>query len=1236
MEVPLHIPFDWDNGAADVQSPQNLFANTYTVIITDANGCTFTLSTDVVNPNPPQLSSSFTDVNCFNGTDGTIDLEIIGGTAPFSYNWSPALSNAPDHNAVSAGTYMVTITDSKNCTVTEVLTISEPAAPVAISLVDLVQATCGSANGSIIVDASGGTPPYQYAWSNPSTNPNNSGLTPGIYTVTVTDANGCTLEQDYNVSEPNALQFSSIDPTDVLCNGGNDGAIDIEMQGGTGPGTYVYNWDYNSLTTEDITDLPAGNYNLTVTDGDGCTVATQVTIGQPAILTATADPSIASCGLADGNISLTVNGGTSPYSFIWSNSDTNEDPSNLAAGTYSVVITDAHGCTFSVSADIMNPNPPQLTVDNFEDVLCNNGTSGSISLSVNGGSGFYTYDWTDLPGNNDPKDRVNLPAGTYDVLVTDSDNCTDAETITIAEPTALSLSVVDIVEAVCGQPNGSVSTTTNGGTPPYTYGWSGNVSNSPNANNLFPGVYLLTVTDANGCTITDSYNVTEPNALQATEGHADVLCNSGNDGSIDINPTGGTLPYSFIWSNGEATEDISDLTAGTYTVTISDGDGCTFTLSAQIEEPEALAITGISDDASCNFANGGISMTVTGGVTPYSFDWLDPMVADVQNPQNLFAGTYEVIVTDANGCTENHVISVITPNGLQVSVLASDANCFGDANGSIVSQVQGGVSPYQYDWSNGQTTTDLNNLPFGNYILTVTDADGCTVTAADSVNHPAPLLAEVISPLDASCNGSFDGSIDLNVMGGVAPYTYLWNNGVGTQEDPSGLPAGTYIVTVTDAHGCITSEEAVINEPTQLEASAQATDASCNSAADGSIDATVNGGTAPYSYSWSNGAGTLEDPANLQAGSYTLEVTDANGCIMTTSATVGQPTAVNISLIDESDNNGYNITCSNASDGFAQVAALGGTAPYTYLWDNGISGDMIEDVAEGLYLVVATDANGCTQELAVNMTAPEPLNVDAQIADPTCFGDGNGFIFVEQVTGGSGPFVYSFNGGPFTAQPQLTNLHGGSYELVVQDANGCEWDQTLQLTEPSPVLVNMGDDVEIAFGESTILQPNANVTNFDFTWTQGDAFVDTSRLVYHPEVKPFTTTVYEIQVTDDRGCRASDLLTVFVSKERPIYIPNAFSPNGDGLNDIFQIYAKHGIVKEVKKFIVFDRWGEVVFERTNFQPNNQTDVDNGWDGFFKGDALNPAVFVYYAEIEFEDGWVELYKGDVTLVSSQGE
>ncbi len=1225
--------FQWDNGAGTAEDPTNLAANTYTVIITDANGCTFTLSTDVVNPNTPQVSFSSSDVNCNGGNDGTISLAVTGGTPPFSYNWSPALSNAPDHNAVSAGIYNVTITDSRNCSTTETITIVEPAEPVAIALDNLVQATCGAANGSVAITASGGTPPYSYAWSNMGgpNSPTNTGLTPGIYTVTVTDANDCTLEQDFNVSEPNALQFDGITPSDVLCNGGSDGSIDVEMTGGSMP--YIYQWDYQDSTSQDLMNIPAGDYILTVTDGDGCTVSTQVTIAEPDAITASADPSIASCGEADGSISLTVNGGTPPFTFAWTNgAGTNEDPVNLVAGTYDVVITDANGCTFTLSTEVINPNSPQLSF-NATDVNCNGGIDGTIGLQVTGGTGPFSYTWNPSL-SDDPNQMVS--AGTYDVTVTDSQNCSDTETITIGEPTALQLDLIDVVQAVCGEPNGSVSTMTTGGTPPYSYAWSGNVSTTPDATGLYPGVYIITVTDANGCTISDSYNVTEPNALQATETHTDVSCNGGNDAFIDVNPTGGTAPYTFNWSNGTSDEDAIDLGADTYTVIITDSDGCTFSLSVEITEPTPIDITGTSQDATCNFANGSISLTVTGGTPPYSYDWTDPTVPDVEDPQNLFAGTYDVIVTDANGCTEEYEIAVVTPNGLQVSVLASDANCFGDANGAVTSTVQGGIPPYTYAWSNGASTPNISDLPFGSYVLTVTDADGCTVTASDDVDQPAPLVAEVIAPLDASCNGSADGSIDLNVTGGTGPYTYLWNNGAGTQEDPTGLPAGTYIVTVTDANGCTTTEEGIINEPTVLQASAVATDANCNSAADGSINATVLGGTPPYTYSWSNGAGTVEDPVNLPAGTYTLEVTDANGCVMTTSATVGQPSAINITLVDESDNNGFNITCSDASDGFAQVVAIGGTPPYSYTWDNGASGDLIDNLTAGVYTVIATDANGCTQELAVNMTAPLPIAVDAQVVDPTCFGDGNGFIFIEDVSGGAGPYVYSFNGGPFSAQPQLTNLDGGSYDVVVQDANGCEWSEAVQITEPGQLLVNLGDDIEIAFGDSTVLQPNANAVNFDFTWIQGDAFVDTTRQSYQPWVMPLITTVYEIQITDEDGCRASDLLTVFVSKERPIYIPNAFSPNGDGLNDFFQIFAREGIVKNVNKFIVFDRWGEIVFERNNFVPTNQTDLDNGWDGSFRGEFLNPAVFVYYAEIEFIDGWVELYKGDVTLVASQGK
>ncbi len=1220
--------YAWSNGAV-VQDPDQVPAGDYDVLITDANGCTFTVNTTVANPNPPVISFVSTDVNCFSGADGSVDLTITGGTQPYDYQWSDAsLNGIGDHNTLTAGNYTVTVIDRDNCTAEQSFTITEPAAELTIDELTVVQATCGAANGSIDIDVNGGTAPYNYEWSNGVTSQDNNSLTPGVYTITVTDANDCTVARDFNVSEPNALQISDVAPTDVSCNGGNDGSIDVTTIGGTTP--YTFSWD-NGAGTEDINTLIAGEYNLTITDNDGCTVSTKVTIAEPDELTATAEPTTASCGLSDGSINLIPDGGTRPYSFQWSHGSADEDPVGLPADQYSVVITDANGCTLSLDTEIINPNSPQIAINAFTNVNCNGGADGTADISITGGSGTYTIEWSDasLNGQEDP---TTLSAGTYTIMVIDSDNCTDSETFEITEPEALSLQTDNIVQATCGQPNGSVSVTISGGTLPYSYAWSGGAGTNEDASGLVPGDYTLTVTDANGCELIESFSVTEPDALQADGQATDVSCNGGTDGGIEITVMGGTAPYTFQWDSGETTEDIDNLAAGNYTLVVSDADGCTFSISRLVAEPTPIEITGVAQQAICNEANGSINLTVTGGTPGYSFDWDDPGVSDVEDPGNLFAGTYAVIVTDANGCSATYDISVTTPNGLIVSVLPTDVLCFGDSNGDIDATIEGGVPPFSYLWTNGATTEDLSDVPQGSYTITVTDSEGCTVTATANINQPEALVAQALAPLDASCNGSADGSIDLEVLGGTAPYTYLWSNGAGTQEDPSGLPAGSYIVTVTDANGCVAEEEAVIEEPPALSLSVGAIDAECNGSATGSLSSTVSGGTPPYSYDWSGTIDDVANPANVPAGTFSLLVTDANGCEISSSATVGQPAAIQIQIIDESENNGFNTSCFDVADGYVQVVAIGGNTPFAYSWSTGDSGDRLENLSAGTYEVIVTDSKGCTQALSVTMTAPEPMIVSAETADPTCFGDGNGFIFIEDVSGGSGPYVYSFEGGPFTSSPQFTNLHGGTYEVIVQDANGCEWADVVSLAEPAELLINLGDDTEIPFGEGITLIPQANAVNFTFEWTRGAFFDDSTRTQYQMPVTPLATTTYEIAIVDENGCVASDLMTVFVSKERPVFIPNAFTPDGNGFNDLFQIYARDGIVKNVKQFVIFDRWGEIVHQRTNFMPTNDTDTDNGWDGYLNGKLLNPAVFIYLVEIEFIDGTIEMYKGDLTLVN----
>lgn len=1236
-DVNGEYSFDWSDDSLDgTEDPTGIPQGSYSVTITDANGCSITDVADVTVPNSPILSFTQVNVDCFGASTGSVELDVTGGEPPYTFDWSDDnYDGVEDPIAMIAGTYTLVVTDSKNCTDDIVVNITEPT-EIEITSFSSMDATCGDANGSISITVQGGTGAYTYDWSddNYDGTEDPAGLVPGNYFVTVTDNNGCSVTQDVSVSTPNGLDLV-VDFQDASCFGGADGTIDLTINGGVAPFDVV--WD-NTIPagTLNATNLPSGSYEVLVTDASGCEIGSNVTIDEPAEIQIVASVTDASCLSNDGAINLTVQGGTvaGDYTYQWDNGAASvQDPTGLGPNIYNVTVTDDNGCTALFSEEVIVPDAPIASVSSI-DAQCFGAADGVADITVVGGEAPFNYTWSD-PNIIGPNTTV-LTAGAYTVTITDNQSCTDIVNITIAEPTALSVSGTS-QQATCGSSNGSVDITTLGGTAPYTYNWS-NSTNSEDPTNLTPGTYIVTITDAQGCELIENFDVSTPNALAAAFNETPVSCNTGDDGEIDITVTGGTSPYNYLWSNGAMVDDISGLTAGTYTLSVTDDDGCLITVSVNIDEPTPIVVSSTSTDATCNQANGTINLSVTGG-TPlagntYTYQW-DGGAGTSQNPTGLLSGNYNVTITDANGCTALHGQSVVQPNGVTLMTTPDDVNCNGGTDGSILVDISGGVGSvnnFQIAWSDPSigSTNNPTGLAAGTYTITVTDEAGCNFTASSTVGEPPLLEAFGIVPTGASCNGGNDGSIDLEVSGGVSPYTYLWDNGAGINQDPLSLSAGTYNVTVTDANGCTALASETITEPAELGLTLDATDATCFGSVDGTLTSTVTGGTQPYSYQWTNNAGTDPNPANVPAGPYQLVVTDANGCTIDASISIAQPAMIEINITDESDNNGFNLSCSDATDGYVSVLAAGGNPPFSYAWNTGATGTSINNVAADTYEVIVTDAKGCTESLQVTLTAPEAISLNVQAVPPICFGDGNGFLFVEQVNGGTGPYVYSLDGQPFSSNPAFNNLHGGDYEVGIQDANGCAYSESIRIVEPEELTVELGNNFEVTFGDSTaeirpMVSP-ANTILTDWEWLSGTACDSCFNL----NIAPLGPTVYEFSVENDKGCIATDMVTVQVLKERLVYIPNAFSPNGDGVNDHFTIYTGDG-VESIESFLIFDRWGEVVFQVGEGFESNERSL--GWDGSLRGEQLNPGVFIYVAEIKFTDGEVIMYKGDVTLMGS---
>ena len=371
---------------------------------------------------------------------------------------------------------------------------------------------------------------------------------------------------------------------------------------------------------------------------------------------------------------------------------------------------------------------------------------------------------------------------------------------------------------------------------------------------------------------------------------SNVNCFTGATGTIDLTVTDGTSPYTYIWNNGETTEDISNLNAGTYTVTVTDANGCVTTATATISQPAGslTATVSVTQNVNCfGGSNGSIDLTATDGTAPYTYQWNNG--ATTEDISNLSAGTYAVTVTDANGCSFTISATITQPNAALngSGVVTQNVSCNAGANGTIDLTVVDGTAPYTYSWSNGETTEDISNLAAGTYTVTVTDANGCTFTTSLTVTQPAAALNTNISiTQNVLCYGGANGSIDLTATDGTAPYTYIWSNGA-TTEDITNLTAGTYTVTVTDANGCTTTATGTVTQPSaSLSAGTSVTqNVSCNGGNNGSITLTVNGGTAPYTYNWSNGD-TTQNIGNLASGNYAVTITDANGCTAIATAAI--------------------------------------------------------------------------------------------------------------------------------------------------------------------------------------------------------------------------------------------------------------------------------------------------------------------------------------------------------------
>jgi gliding motility-associated-like protein len=1102
--------FIWSTASTST-SITSISSGVYYATLTDANSCQVADSVIVLNIDGPSLLIDSSNSNC-SQPNGSAMLTVIGGTAPYSYNWNSGAYATEDLGAISAGNYSVIVTDGNGCTAIDSTTVNDNPGPTVLALTQ-TSATCSNNDGTASVVVTGGTAPYTYYWNSvpsQSTATATNLLGNTSYIVTVTDANGCSLSGSIlvlDIAGPTIVQV--ITPTSCAS---DNGAIDISISNGTSPFNYLWS---NGATTQDINSLSPGTYTLTVSDIYSCSVVENIFVDSiygPYIDYVAVNTT---CGLSNGSINVTVLGGTAPFAYDWNNgSFASQDLTGIDTGNYIMTLSDANGCLDSLAVVIIDNPSPTITASVLP-ASCGF-MNGFASVQATGGAAPYTYLWNDFYASMDSFAMSLFGNQTYAVIVTDTNGCTVIDSVfvpNIAGPVVTSSSSI----YSCGNNSGTIDLFVSGGTQPYTFDWNSGAYNTEDISGLSAGTYIGIITDSIGCQDFVIENLTAVPAPIVTSSINDATCGN-NNGSINLTVSAGNPPFVYNWSNGSTSEDLSAVGGGIYYVTITDSYFCTHIDSFNILNGNAPILLASTTPSTCGNNNGAIDINVSSGIAPLTFLWDNG--ATTQDISNIYSGTYNLSVTDSIGCVTSLSVIVNDLLGPELSLLTTDATC-GQTNGNIYMDISGFYPPYSVIWSNGSTDEDLFNISIGNYTVTVTDSIGCQAAGvADIFGTTSPLTTAILT--NASC-GILNGAIDLSVAGGFAPYSISWSNGA-TTEDISGLDSGNYIVTITDAFACVHLDTFNIINTTSPSVVSIITPETCTNV-NAAINITVNGGTLPYTYLWSNGA-TTEDLISVSANTYSVTILDSIGCNATMVYTI--PGFVNPVI----NINGVNASCSNAN-GAATVLISSGSAPFTYVWNNGALTQSINNILDGTYIVTVTDSVGCIDiDSVIITTTIAPTFTSTQI-QPTC-ATNNGSIDIT-TSNGIAPYLYLWSNGETTED--ISNVGQGIYSLILSDAQGCIDTASIILNSSNgPVVSVTAMPDTICANITTSLIANGALT---YSWAPAIFLNNSSNDTVIATLNSSVTFI--VTGYDSIGCASSASVQVYVNPLPiiPITVPAA-------------------------------------------------------------------------------------------------
>lgn len=1116
----------------------SLYSGTYLVTVkSTASNCNDIKQGYVTVGTAPKIDISFTEQknpSCFELDDGRITAHVTGGTGSYLYSWEqyssgtwfPEFGSSNVLSDLYAGIYRLNITDSKNCKESKDASINDPPELIVQSATP-ADAACLGGNGSISISASGGNGGNVYScfedFGPVFSNPVSAVSVPaGEYNIQVQDKNGCLA--DYSemvlITEPDApLELSWDSPIfngfNISCQGEASGLITVGASGGNGYANdgseydgYVYSLSGSPFQAAgSFSGLPAGSYNIGVRDARGCLVQKPVILTEPAPLSLNLVSSspVRCFGAATGEIVVSASGGIeNTYKYRLDGAEILSPGifKDLYADTYEIGVSDLNGCSQNIFAAVESLNPPIDIIATGIDVRCFGEDNGEINTTVTGGAGGFSYEWEKNSGTEwlvlggTTGSTTNLGPGIYRVKVTDGEDCYQYKNIEINEPSLLQVTGVTASDIVCFGEQGSISINASGGNAGFTYYCSaatGDIFESNQPDQQLPaGSYSASIRDANGCIAghPSSLVITEPSSplgftakLSSYNGYS-VSCNGKPDGQITVEATGGNsagysgYTYSLMNDPFQAVNTFNGLTAGSYSVKVADGRGCSLQKNFTLTQPELVSMNlqSVSPVKCYGSATGEIEVVTTGGVQDYTYKLNGAPTASSGFFDGLPAGNYNVETSDLNGCTFTLTATVEHKNPpISTMLTPVTVRCHGESDGEVTAEISGGSGGFTYSWEKKSESgwlacqsegTHLENLTAGLYRIRSVDSDNCPDTGIVQIMEPEPLMISNVGIKDAICFGD-QGSFEIEASGGNEGYMFQYtpNNNRIIYHDyspPDPLPAGVYGLRVTDAKGCtyedpgvfyITSPPAALSFATMLSEYGDY-NVSCHGNNDGLITVIASGGNGSgydgYTYQL---PGRIDQSENiftsLEAGAYDLTVTDGRGCRLTNQVTLLQP----VSEIAVKAAAFKRPVCAYDTDGAMTLAATGGSLPYTYSVNSSdyTASAEFTGLPVNNYSFRVRDRNGCTQAFdtaLVNLISEMSLSGD--VADVKCFGENTGSVNVH-VSGGADPFSYTWKGSPSTAS-SAPNLLTGSYTVQVTDSAGCRAEKMFSVSQPEKPL----------------------------------------------------------------------------------------------------------------------------------------------------------------------------------------